>query len=104
MRTSYLVEGDDGLLVDSGDVEGVAGLALQDGVFQLGVLAQVGVCCRDPAYLSARDGQLRHGEGPHTCRRHATDGASRAGALFFRQLKIKPARPTEPIFTALGSR
>lgn len=67
--TSYLVERDYCLLVHPGDVERVPGLPLQDGVLQLGVLAEVGVRGRDSAYLGPWDGQLGDGEGPHTWRR-----------------------------------
>lgn len=63
--SSHLVERDDRLLVDPGDVEGVPGLPLQDGVFQLGVLPEVGVGGGDAAYLGSGDGQLGNGEGPH---------------------------------------
>lgn len=62
----HLVERDDRLLVQSGDIERVPALPLQDGIFQLGVLTQVSVHCGDASYLSARDGQLGNGEGPHT--------------------------------------
>lgn len=59
------VERDDGLLVHPADVEGVAGLPFQDGVFQLGVLPEVGVGGGDAADLGPGDGQLGNGEGPH---------------------------------------
>lgn len=63
--SSHLVERDDRLLVDPGDVERVARLPLQDGIFQLGVLTEVGIGGGDAAYLGSRDGQLRNGEWPH---------------------------------------
>lgn len=68
LSSSHLVERDDRLLVDPGDVESVARLPFQDGIFQLGVLAEVGVGGGDAAYLSSGDGQLGNGEGPHAWR------------------------------------
>lgn len=63
--SSHPVECDDGLLVHPADVEGVAGLPFQDGIFQLGVLPEVGVGGGDAADLGPGDGQLGNGEGPH---------------------------------------
>lgn len=72
--SSHLVERDDRLLVDPGDVERVAGLPLQDGIFQLGVLPEVGVGGGDAAYLGSGDGQLGNGEGPHAWERVGKGG------------------------------
>ncbi|MEQ2256337.1 hypothetical protein ILYODFUR_023200 [Ilyodon furcidens] len=58
-------QGDDCLLVHSGDVEGVPRLPLQDGVFQLGVLTEVCVGCGDASNLCAWDGKFGNREGPH---------------------------------------
>lgn len=63
--SSHPVECDDGLLVHPADVEGVAGLPFQDGIFQLGVLPEVGVGGGDAADLGPGNGQLGNGEGPH---------------------------------------
>lgn len=63
--SSHPVECDDGLLVHPADVEGVAGLPFQDGIFQLGVLPEVGVGGGDAADLGSGNGQLGNGEGPH---------------------------------------
>ncbi|MEQ2213404.1 hypothetical protein XENOCAPTIV_014512, partial [Xenoophorus captivus] len=65
LSISHLVQGDDCLLVHSGDVEGVPRLPLQDGVFQLGVLTEVCIGCGDASNLCTWDGKFGNREGPH---------------------------------------
>lgn len=109
---SHLVERDDGLLVDPGDVERVAGLPLQDGIFQLGVLPEVGVGGGDAAYLGSGDGQLGDGEGPHAWEREREGFIISCPAalhlwvqrlILASDLRPRFASPTQTLFTIFPS-